>query len=147
MTKTSTFAIVTAHFPLLETSLVSNTPTLATKTPNTIGLIIEEMLFHYFKSPIVSLSTIGNSAPLSTHKHFIDKHLSQGFPIDPRVVSTLKLSLLKLSKSTDLKIASSSFKDVHNEIAFLLGNLGFAYCVNKERIKFSIKDLHWLVEL
>ena len=101
MTETSTFAIVTTHVPLLETSLLSNTPTLAIKTPNTMGLIIEEMLFHYFESPIVSLSTFGNSAPLSTHKHFINKHLSQGFPIDPRVVSTLKLFMLKLSKLVD----------------------------------------------
>ena len=75
----------------------------------------------------MSPSTIGDSTPLFIYKEFVHKHLSQGFPIDPKVILTLKLSLLKLSKSTNPNIASASIKEIYNKIALFLSDLGFAY--------------------
>ena len=92
-------------------------------------------------------SVIGDSAPLSTHKEFIHKHLSQGFPTNPKVISTLKLFLLKLSKSTNPNIVSTSVKEIYNKIALILSNFGFASRVNHERRNSSTKDLHQLAEL
>ena len=85
---------------------------------------------------------MGDTTLLLVHKYFIDKHLLQGFPTNPRVISTLKLSLIKLSKSIDLKIVSPSVKDVYNKITLFLGDLGFTYCVNKKIRDSSTRDLH-----
>ena len=118
-----------------------------TKTPTTMGLITEEMLSHYFKSPVVSLPIVNDLAPLSTHKDFFNKHLLQGFLTDPRVVLTLKLSLLKLSKLTNLQIASSDVNAIYNKIAILLSDLNFIYHINKERRDSNAKNLHRLTKL
>ena len=58
-------------------------PTSATQILATPGAVSEGILSHYFKSPVVSLSSVGDTTQLLMHKAFVTKHLSQGFPIDP----------------------------------------------------------------
>ena len=149
MAKTPPFTtlVVMAPISLPKTLLPSSTLTPTAKTPTTTSLITREMLSHYFKSLIVNSSAVGDSTPLLAHKDFVNKHLLLGFPTNPRVVSTLKLSLLKLCKSTNPQIGSSSVKVIYNKIALLLSDLGFAYRVNKEIRDSSTTDLHRLVEL
>ena len=49
---------------------------LTIKALSTLGTLIKEMLSHYFKSPMVSMSTVGDIAPLLAYKDVFDKHLS-----------------------------------------------------------------------
>ena len=69
-------SLVTMPIPLVVSTSTPIVPIIAAKSLTTLGVVIEKMLSHYFKSPMVNSLAIGDNAPFLTHKAFVTKYLS-----------------------------------------------------------------------